>query len=108
MVYYLDEDRIRHVLESGEYAIVSPIIYYYHSDHLGGASWITDNNGEPIQYIHYMPYGELWRNQRNSTYDERYKFTGKERDAEIGGLFLHPVILNGVQMITNGTAQLSV
>ncbi len=84
MVYYLDEDRIRHVLESGEYAIVSPIIYYYHSDHLGGASWITDCNGEPIQYIHYMPYGELWVNQRNSTYNERYKFTGKERDAETG------------------------
>ena len=82
--YYLDEDRIRHVLEEGEYAIATPIIYYYHSDHLGGASWITDYNGEPIQYIHYMPYGELWRNQRNTTYDERYKFTGKERDEETG------------------------
>ena len=82
--YYLDEDRIRHVLEGGEYAIATPIIYYYHSDHLGGASWITDYNGEPIQYIHYMPYGELWVNQRNSTYDERYKFTGKERDEETG------------------------
>ena len=55
-----------------------------HGDHLGSASWITDYNGEPIQYIHYMPYGELWVNQRNSTYDERYKFTGKERDAETG------------------------
>ena len=82
--YYLDEDRIRHVLEGGEYAIATPIIYYYHSDHLGSASWITDNNGEPIQYIHYMPYGELWVNQRHSTYDERYKFTGKERDEETG------------------------
>ena len=55
-----------------------------------------------------MPYGELWVNQRNTTYDERYKFTGKERDEETGGLFLHSVILNGVQMITNSTAQLSV
>ena len=35
-----------------------------------------------------MPYGELWVNQRNSTYDERYKFTGKERDAETGYDFL--------------------
>ena len=35
-----------------------------------------------------MPYGELWVNQRNSTYDERYKFTGKERDAETGNDFL--------------------
>ncbi len=58
-------------------------IYYYHPDHLGSASWIVEGE-EPVQYIHYMPYGELWRNQRNTTYDERYKFTGKERDAETG------------------------
>lgn len=63
MVYYLDEDRIRHVLESGEYAIVSPIIYYYHPDHLGGASWITDCNGEPIQYIHYLQRMQNYVNQ---------------------------------------------
>ena len=62
---------------------VSSGIYYYYTDHLGSASWITEG-GEPVQYIHYMPYGELWRNQRNTTYDERYKFTGKERDAETG------------------------
>ena len=38
-----------------------------------------------IQYIHYAPYGELIENQHiGSWYDERYKFTGKERDREIG------------------------
>ncbi|MBR6117784.1 MAG: RHS repeat-associated core domain-containing protein [Paludibacteraceae bacterium] len=62
---------------------ISSGIYYYYTDHLGSASWITEG-GEPVQYIHYMPYGELWRNQRNTTYDERYKFTGKERDEETG------------------------
>ena len=62
---------------------ISSGIYYYYTDHLGSASWITEGE-EPVQYIHYMPYGELWRNQRNTTYDERYKFTGKERDAETG------------------------
>ena len=59
-------------------------IYYYHGDHLGSANWITDANGYPIQYIHYAPYGELIENQKVGTYDERYKFTGKERDAESG------------------------
>ena len=34
--------------------------------------------------IRYAPYGELLANQRSSTFDERYKFTGKERDAESG------------------------
>ena len=59
-------------------------VYYYHGDHLGSASWITDASSKPIQYIHYAPYGELIDNQRVINYDERYKFTGKERDAESG------------------------
>ena len=59
-------------------------IYFYHGDHLGSANWITDANGDAIQYIHYAPYGELIANQMPLTYDERYKFTGKERDTETG------------------------
>ena len=59
-------------------------IYYYHSDHLGSASWITNSSGDPVQYIHYMPYGELWKNQQITPYNERFKFTGKERDEETG------------------------
>ena len=48
------------------------------------ASWITDGGGLPIQYIHYAPYGELIDNQQVLKYDERYKFTTKELDAESG------------------------
>ena len=59
-------------------------IYYTHGDHLGSASWITNAGGKPIQYIHYAPYGELIANQKTIGYDERFKFTGKERDAETG------------------------
>ena len=59
-------------------------IYFFHGDHLGSASWITDASSKPIQYIHYAPYGEFIDNQRTIDYDERYKFTGKERDSESG------------------------
>jgi RHS repeat-associated protein len=31
-----------------------------------------------------MPFGELWYNQQASAYNERFKFTGKERDEETG------------------------
>ena len=31
-----------------------------------------------------MPYGELWKNQQRTPYNERFKFTGKERDEETG------------------------
>lgn len=59
-------------------------IYYYHPDHLGSATWITNSARVPIEFIHYMPFGELWYNQQASAYNERFKFTGKERDEETG------------------------
>lgn len=59
-------------------------VYYYHPDHLGSASWITNTDGDPIQYIHYAPYGELIANQTPLGYNERFKFSGKERDVETG------------------------
>ena len=40
--------------------------------------------GTPVQYIHYMPYGELLVYQTLTDYDERFKFTGKEHDDETG------------------------
>lgn len=61
-------------------------IYFYHPDHLGSSNWITNSQGQAVQYIHYMPYGEVWVNQQTSRYDERFKFTGKERDNEKGGI----------------------
>lgn len=50
--------------------------YFYHTDHLGSANWVTKDD-EVVQFIHYMPYGEMWYNQRGSAYNERYKYTGK-------------------------------
>ena len=59
-------------------------VYFYHSDHLGSASWITDSGGQAIQHLQYLPYGEPYINQRTSGYNERYTFTGKEKDEETG------------------------
>ena len=59
-------------------------ILYTHNNHLGSAAWITRNDGKPIQYIHYLPYGQLLANQMLYGYDERFKFIGKERDWESG------------------------
>ena len=54
-----------------------PNAYFYHSDHLGSASWITDGDGMPVQHLQYLPYGEPYINQRVSGYSERFTFTGK-------------------------------
>ncbi|MBO7488663.1 MAG: RHS repeat-associated core domain-containing protein, partial [Bacteroidales bacterium] len=59
-------------------------VYFYHSDHLGSASWITDNGGLAVQHLQYLPYGERYVDQRASGYHERFTFTGKERDEETG------------------------
>ena len=59
-------------------------VYFYHSDHLGSASWITDSAGQAIQHLQYLPFGEPYVNQRTSNYSERFTFTGKERDEETG------------------------
>ena len=34
--------------------------YYYHSDHLGSAQFVTDWKGRQYEHIEYTPYGELW------------------------------------------------
>ena len=61
-------------------------VYFYHGDHLGGANWITDAHGVPVQHLQYLPFGERYIDQRaaGSTYHERYTFTGKEKDEETG------------------------
>ena len=38
--------------------------YYYHSDHLGSAQLITDNEGREYERIEYTPYGEYWVEKR--------------------------------------------
>jgi len=58
-------------------------LYFYHGDHLGSSSWITDGSGNVNQHLAYMPFGESFIDQRNS-HDIRFKFTGKERDSETG------------------------
>ena len=59
-------------------------MFFYHSDHLGSASWITDAHGDAIQHLQYLPFGEPFVDQRISGYSERFRFTGKERDEETG------------------------
>ena len=59
-------------------------VFFYHSDHLGSASWITNRAGDAIQHLQYLPYGESYVNQRISGYSERFTFNGKEKDHESG------------------------
>ncbi len=59
-------------------------IYYYHEDHLGGASIITDQDGEVVAEYEYYPYGEAYSEEVSEDFSNNYKFTGQEEDAETG------------------------
>jgi RHS repeat-associated protein len=59
-------------------------LLYYHDDHLGSATCITDGSGRTVTETAYFPWGV----ERNTTVPwsnpSYYRFTGKERDAEHG------------------------
>ena len=61
-------------------------VFYYHSDHLGSASYITDDQGDPTQHLVSLPFGEDWVDMKYNTsqFDTPYKFNGKEKDPETG------------------------
>ena len=86
---YLGETRIVTKLNSGENPTYQEEYYkqyFYHSDHLGSASLISDYKGDEYQRIEYTPYGETWVEKTQNTGLEflPYKFTAKELDEETG------------------------
>ena len=58
--------------------------FFYHSDHLGSTSYITDDHANITQYDAYLPYGELLVDEHSSSEDLPYKFNGKQFDEETG------------------------
>ena len=59
-------------------------LYFYHPDHLGSASWITNIYGRTIQHLYYLPWGEDFVNQRTGSFSSMYTFSAKEKDTETG------------------------
>jgi RHS repeat-associated protein len=57
-------------------------VAYYHQDHLGSSSMITDADGGVIQETAHHPYGVPRHEQRTRPVETHYAFTQKERDAE--------------------------
>jgi RHS repeat-associated protein len=58
-------------------------IYFYHPDHVGSTSYVTDASGEVFQHIEYFPFGETFveENNKNRT---TYLYNAKELDEETG------------------------
>ena len=58
--------------------------FYYHADHLGSTSYITNLDGGVVQHIEYVPFGEVFIEERNNTWNTPYLFNAKEFDEETG------------------------
>lgn len=58
--------------------------FFYHPDHLGSSSFITNLDGEVVQHIEYVPFGEVFIEERNSVWNTLYLFNAKEFDEETG------------------------
>ena len=58
--------------------------FFYHPDHLGSSSFITNLEGEVVQHIEYVPFGEVFIEERNSVWNTPYLFNTKEFDEETG------------------------
>jgi RHS repeat-associated protein len=55
-------------------------VHYWHGDHLGSSSVITDSTGAKVQALTYYPYGDVRTNVPGTPVNVPYKFTGKELD----------------------------
>ena len=64
--------------------LLNKLTFYYHPDHLCSSSYITNLDGEVAQHIEYVPFGEVFIEERNNTWNTPYLFNAKEFDEETG------------------------
>ena len=57
-------------------------LYFYHPDHLGSSSYITDREGRITQHTEYIAFGEVLFEEHSTSKTMPYLFNGKELDQE--------------------------
>ena len=62
--------------------IIEKNLYFYHPDHLGSSSYITDREGRITQHTEYIAFGEVLFEEHSVSPSMPYLFNGKELDQE--------------------------
>jgi RHS repeat-associated protein len=70
-------------------------MFFYHPDHLGSVTMITDGRGNVLaggerggkSHISYKPYGDIHRTDSFGPDISKYKYTGQEEDKESGLMY---------------------
>ena len=81
--------------------------FFYHSDHLGSTSYITDDHANITQYDAYLPYSELLVDEHSSSEELPYKFNGKQFDDETGLYYYGARYMNPVTSLWYGVDPLA-
>ena len=81
--------------------------FFYHSNHLGSTSYITDDKANITQYDAYLPYGELLVDEHSSREELPYKFNGKQFDNETGLYYYGARYLNPITSLWYGVDPLA-
>jgi RHS repeat-associated protein len=65
--------------------VAAASIHYYHEDHLGSSSAVSDQTGDLVEEVAYHPFSYARSDISLRQTQENYRFTQKERDSESGG-----------------------
>ena len=60
-------------------------IYFYHSDHFGSTTLVTDEQGQVVERVEYTPFGSV--SVRDGPATVPHQFTGQRHDATTGFSF---------------------
>ncbi len=63
--------------------------YYFHPDHLGSVSYLTDATGAVVTRMYYTPYGEKVKSAISGPDIFNKKYTGQTDDGEDSGLLYY-------------------
>ncbi len=69
--------------------------WFYHPDHLGSTSMVTNESAQLREHILYFPFGEVWVEENSGAIRQDFFFTAKELDPEtkfydFGARYLNP------------------
>lgn len=59
-------------------------LVYHLTDHLTGTNIDTDEQGNVLEAVDYYPFGGVRVDEKSGGYENKYKYTGKELDADTG------------------------
>ena len=72
-------------------------VRYYHQDHLGSSTLLTDQSGGIVEETAYYPFGYERTTASGGRATENYKFNQREHDRETGNLYMQFRYVNPIQ-----------